>query len=288
MRTLFRTAVVVLTTFLMAMPAFAWGDPGHMLVTQIAYDNLNETAKARVDELAQLVVFRDTEYDFVTLSCWMDDIRSTPALEPIKDWHFITLNFGISTQPPPPPVNVQSILDWSIARLRAGRDSERVTAYTLAYLAHLTGDVHQPLHCATRTTTARPDGDRGGNLFFLHADAIRPNLHSYWDGAAGLFDEEPFERPLNTSERRRLRSVARSITQAFPASSINNLNNLTPETWVRESHELAKTEAYVGVTENSIPDTDYVTKTQRTARRRIATAGYRLARVLNASLGNTN
>lgn len=284
MRLIVRTSSVVLLTLLMSVPAFAWGDPGHMLVAQIAYDNLNDTAKSRVDELVEHVSFRDNEYDFVTVACWMDDIRNTPAFEPIKDWHFITKRFivsGPAAEEPPPPVNVQSILDWSISRLRSGRGSERVLAYTVAYLVHLTGDVHQPLHCATRYTAARPDGDLGGNLFFLHADAIRPNLHSYWDGAGGFFDAENLERPLNTIERQRLKTLARSITQAFPPSAIENLNDLTPGTWVQESHNLARSKAYVGVTENTVPNSDYETKTRDTSRRRIATAGYRLARVLN-------
>ena len=289
MRTLLRTSVVVLITLLMSVPAFAWGDPGHMAVAQIAYDNLNQTAKARVDELAQQVTFGDNAYTFMTLACWMDDIRDTSALEPLKDWHFITLRFDDGIPPveqPPPTINVQSILDWSIARLRAGRDSKRVQGYTLAYLAHLTGDVHQPLHCSTRYTAAMPDGDLGGNFFRLSSNAIRPNLHSYWDGAAGFFDSANLTRPLNRSERQRIRNFATKIQQDFPAGDIDNVDDLTPATWVTESHELARTVVYMNITPNTVPSNDYRDNTRDTTRKRIATAGYRLARVLNQTLGN--
>ena len=289
MRTLLRTSVVVLITLMMSVPAFAWGDPGHMVVAQIAYDNLNPAAKARVDELSTQVTFGNQPYTFVTLACWMDDIRDTSALEPLKEWHFITLRFivsGPAVDQPPPPVNVQSILDWSIARLRAGRDSQRVKGYTLAYLAHLTGDVHQPLHSTTRYTTALPDGDLGGNLFRLSASTVRKNLHSYWDGAAGFFDPANIQRPLNRAERRSIRNFARKIQEDFPASDIDDVDDLNPATWVQESHNLAKTEAYDGITENSVPDGPYRDKTVEITRRRIATAGYRLARVLNETLGN--
>jgi len=273
----------------MSAPAFAWGDPGHMAVAQIAYDNLNQTARARVDQLARQVAFQNNTYNFVTLSCWMDDIRDAAALEPLKDWHFITLRFivsGPAVDEPPPPVNVQSILDWSIARLRARRDSERVQGYTLAYLVHLTGDVHQPLHSTTRYTAALPDGDLGGNRFFLSSNAIRPNLHSYWDGVAGFFDAANLTRPLNSNERRRLRAFARTIQEDFPADEIDDVDDLTPATWVTESHELAKTVVYTDITETTVPSNAYRDKTRDTSRKRIATAGYRLARVLNTTLGN--
>jgi hypothetical protein len=291
MRTLLRSSVIVLITFLMAVPAFAWGDPGHMVVAQIAFDNLNETAKARVNELVPQVTLGNNTYTFVTLACWMDDIRDTSALEPLKDWHFITLRFDDGIPPveqPPPPINVQSILDWSIARLRTRRDSKRVQAYTLAYLAHLTGDVHQPLHCATRYNAAMPDGDLGGNFFRLSSTAIRPNLHSYWDGAAGFFDSANLTRPLNSNERQRIRNFARQIQQDFPAADIADVDNVSPATWVTESHELARTVAYLNITPNTVPSNAYRDTTRDTARKRIATAGYRLARVLNETLGTPN
>lgn len=291
MRTLLRTSVAVLITLLMSVPAFAWGDPGHMVVAQIAYDNLNETAKARVDELAPQVTFGSDTYTFVTLACWMDDIRDTTALEPLKEWHFITLRFivsGPAVEQPPPPVNVQSILEWSIARLQARRDSDRVMGYTLAYLAHLTGDVHQPLHTTTRYTAALPDGDLGGNLFRLSSSAVRRNLHSYWDGAAGFFDSANIQRPLNRAERRSIRAFAREIQEDFPANSIGAVDDLNPSTWVRESHDLGRTIVYDGVTENTVPNSTYRDKTVEKARERIATAGYRLARVLNQTLGSSN
>lgn len=291
MRTLLKTSVAVLITLLMSVPSFAWGDPGHMVVAQIAYDNLNPTAKARVDQLAQQVTFGNNAYTFVTLACWMDDIRDTSALEPLKDWHFITLRFddGIPhVEQPPPPINVQSILNWSIARLREGRDSQRVQGYTLAYLAHLTGDVHQPLHCSTRYTADMPNGDLGGNFFKLSSSAIRPNLHSYWDGAAGFFDFANLTRPLNSNERQRIRNFARQIQQDFPKSDIANVNDLNPATWVTESHDLAETVVYKNITPNTVPTTAYRNNTRDTTRKRIATAGYRLAEVLNDILRDSS
>jgi S1/P1 Nuclease len=41
-------------------------------------------------------------------------------------------------------------------------DGER-KAIALAWLFHLVGDIHQPLHTAQLFTTEYPQGDRGGN-----------------------------------------------------------------------------------------------------------------------------
>src|SRR5262249_11163236 len=46
-------------------------------------------------------------------------------------------------------------------RLRTAADDDRAVA--LCWLLHLTGDVHQPLHCASLFTDKFPEGDFGGN-----------------------------------------------------------------------------------------------------------------------------
>ena len=55
---------------------------------------------------------------------------------------------------------------------------------------------------------------------------------------------------------------------------------LNPDTWARESHLLAANVVYT-LPENSAPTDEYNAKARRTARQRIALAGYRLAGVLN-------
>lgn len=262
--------------------AFAWGDPGHMVVTQIAFENLDPAARTRVNDLAARIRFSNNTYNFVSAACWMDDIRRNPAFEPIREWHFITLRFivsGPAQDEPPPPVNAVSILDWSIRTLRNPRARPATRAFALAYLLHLTGDIHQPLHATTRFTTALPDGDFGGNSFRL---AGTPNnLHSYWDSAGMLFTAEQGVRPANPAENSPLRTIARSIMNAHPASSLPQASNLQPSEWARESHELGREEVYEGVTENTTPDTAYRNKVRRISRQRMALAGRRLANLLN-------
>ena len=62
-------------------------------------------------------------------------------------------------------------------------DPER-KAIALAWLFHLVGDVHQPLHAVQLFTVEYPNGDRGGNQICIRvSQAGQPvDLHRFWDG----------------------------------------------------------------------------------------------------------
>ena len=266
--------------------AGAWGDTGHMVVAQIAFNNLDSQRRVRVTQLAQKVQLANRTYDFVTVACWMDDARDFPMFEPLRDWHFIDKRFivsGPAQDLPPPPVNVQSILEWAIDKLGDPTAKENAKAYALAYLVHLAGDVHQPLHCASRFTADHPDGDHGGN-FFLLKNAPRPNLHSYWDAAGGLFNFTDVEHPLNSAGKQRVKQFASNITSLNPESAFPNVADLQPADWVSESHGFARTDSYQDISENGTPSTQYRDHTQAVCRKRLALAGYRLARVIEKVL----
>ena len=53
-------------------------------------------------------------------------------------------------------------------------------SFALRLLIHYLGDIHQPLHCASRVDDEYPEGDRGGNSFPLRVSGFR-NLHMLWD-----------------------------------------------------------------------------------------------------------
>jgi hypothetical protein len=245
-----------------ATMALAWDDTGHMVVAQIAWENLDSLAQKRVNQLAQRVFLPERTYDFVTVACWMDDARDFPMFEPLREWHFINKRFivsGPAQDAPPPPVNVQTILEWCMQKLGDGTSSENAKAYALAYLIHLIGDIHQPLHCATRYTERHPQGDAGGNFFPLR-NAPRAKLHSYWDAAGGLFNFVEVKRPLDGVGQQRIRQFARDIMAAHPSNSLQNVNDLQAGNWAEESHQLARSEVYRNIEENGKPDSAYVTK----------------------------
>jgi S1/P1 Nuclease len=278
---------LTLVFFSLQATALGWGDPGHMTVAQIAFEDLSAAQQARVNELAALIELDDHEYEFVTSACWMDDIRDFPMFEPIKDWHFITQMFIIDSavqQKPPPPVNAASIIAFLKTRIGNPKEPDIKKAYYLAELVHLVGDIHQPLHTVTRFTHDEPEGDRGGNLFFLGEGSLRGNLHSYWDAAGGIFGVGNIRRPLSNNGRSRLQQFAKVIKDKVPKDSpaiVGKVGNLNPDVWAKEGFDLRE-DIYSGIKEQDVPDPNYEKKTQRISRERIALAGYRLAAILKA------
>ena len=57
-------------------------------------------------------------------------------------------------------------------------------AIALAWLFHLVGDIHQPLHVSQIFTLDYPNGDRGGNEICVRVTQFgQPmDLHRFWDG----------------------------------------------------------------------------------------------------------
>ena len=71
--------------------ARAWDGMGHMLIAQIAYDRLNDKARAHVDELAAKLHKGDAPYNAINIACWADDIKGAagdPQFRGLyKPWH---------------------------------------------------------------------------------------------------------------------------------------------------------------------------------------------------------
>jgi hypothetical protein len=63
----------------------------------------------------------------------------------------------------PEPVNILTALAENERVVKNGSGDAERRAIALAWLFHLVGDVHQPLHTAQLFTVDYPQGDRGGN-----------------------------------------------------------------------------------------------------------------------------
>lgn len=215
-----------------AIPAFvlplqAWNRTGHKAIALIAYSKMNPVARRRVDALlrahpdyARFVEgVPGTPQDqarsaFLAASIWPDNIRNdprffddnaqpTPPLAGFPDmgrhqmWHYIDIPFSNDGTPvpdsPPSPNAVTQISEFR-KTIADARIPASIRAYQLSWLLHLIGDVHQPLHCATRFQAEQRDKetnrfvpDQGGNLVLLENGRT---LHAYWDGLLGDSDDE--------------------------------------------------------------------------------------------------
>ena len=158
----------------------------------------------------------------------------------------------------------------------ASDESDALKSYDLVWLLHLTGDIHQPLHCATRVTKTSKRGDAGGNSVVV--DVAPNDLHGYWDNLLGMGDTENYP-------------VAVKAAQLLAAADTSAASDIKEADWANESFTLAKSNVYVDppigpglgkFTMSSNPS--YTADSLKIAQQRVALAGTRLANVLNAEL----
>jgi hypothetical protein len=262
--------------------AFAWGDTGHMVVAQIAYSRLNPTAKARVDELVSLLKFGGKTYNHVTVANMMDDFRGDESKNRFKPWHFTNDPFFDGIDPKDlnlPEINAEERINFIVEKFKSGGfGSDLKDAQHLAYLIHLVGDIHQPLHTTSRYSAETPNGDLGGNSFLIQGP--RRNLHSYWDAGGGLFGFKDVQRPLSREGWKSITDYAFEARKAYPFSS-PEWKDMDVSHWVKEGHDLALSSAYDGIEQHTRPSEEYQERAQEVCRKRLAMGGYRLGQLIN-------
>jgi S1/P1 Nuclease len=75
---------------------------------------------------------------------------------------------NLRTYKPESPSHILTAMAENESIVKNENDLER-KAIALAWLFHLVGDVHQPLHTAQLFTAEYPNGDRGGNEICVRA-----------------------------------------------------------------------------------------------------------------------
>jgi hypothetical protein len=274
--------------------SLGWGAGGHMMVAQIAFKRLNPKAKAKANELLAIKInpaaLSAKSKDFVNAAHWADDLRPFPEFDSFKPLHFIDQPFSIdgTTLPAdlPEPDNIVKALQDNVNILKTSTD-KNAQAQALRLIIHFVGDIHQPLHCATRVDSAHPEGDRGGNLVSIKIPGTggilkTTNLHSYWDGGIGSFPPTgPNFKPPPLSQIPAAAAKAMAGNPATdPALKLDDPFNFTA--WAEESLTLAKDVAYKNITNGTKPRAAYKNASVKVVRKRVAWGGYRLAALLNA------
>src|SRR5215510_6074684 len=173
---------------------------------------------------------------------WADDIRSNDKQQHRAPWQYINWPFKPDGQPPsvqtrePEAVNILTAMVEN-QRIVANENDAGRKAIALAWLFHLVGDIHQPLHTVQLFTVDYPNGDRGGNEICVRVtQAGQPmDLHRFWDGVIA-----------SSSNLTPLRNDATALRnrQGFERSELTELANTDFESWAKESFEIATKIAY--------------------------------------------
>jgi hypothetical protein len=291
----FNRAIAIGVAFLiLCTPSISlgWGAGGHMIVASIAFSRLNPRAKAQAKTLLAIAInpaaVSAKSKDFVNAAHWPDDLRQFPEFDSFKPLHFIDQQFSLdgTALPAVPTPDIVTALADNVNILKTSTD-KNAQAQALRFIIHFVGDIHQPLHCATRVSSANPQGDRGGNLVSIKVPATggklkTTNLHSYWDGGIGSFPKTGANfRPPPLSQIGPAAALAKAGNpDTDPGLKLNDPFNF--QAWADESLTAAKDTAYAGMTNGAKPNATYRSKALKVARKRVAWGGYRLAALLNA------
>jgi len=202
-----------------------WNSTGHKVVALIAWEDLTPKTRAAITAILKqhpryvkdllLNAPADETSDeqartaFATAATWPDMVRS-PA-NPMSQthshpvWHYIDIPYAVNgqavnEQPPEGdgPHDIVEALKQCTDELKDSKTSDADKAVDICWVAHLVGDIHQPLHAISLYSPQYPDGDQGGNAEMALRDPPYPDsaakLHSIWDSLLGNFQSEEFMR----------------------------------------------------------------------------------------------
>ncbi|MGH9567268.1 MAG: S1/P1 nuclease, partial [Candidatus Angelobacter sp.] len=177
--------------------SYGWGCSGHEIIALIAERQLGPNAQQQVQallgenalyapDLSRFCVHTSLSAGLMPFySTWADDFREQD--EETAVWHFWNVPIQAATPPAASQFCNHGCVVQAIQKqvtLLKSNVSDTAKARALAFIIHLVGDLHQPLHVST-------NNDRGGNCvpvtFFdkMPQPAARgsfiPNLHEIWD-----------------------------------------------------------------------------------------------------------
>ena len=305
-----RSILVGAVMLVLAALTFGWDDTGHRTTAYIAWQQMTPAARESVikilrsapedsDISAYYMTGPDSEENekleyFMFIATWADVVRERSLEVRNKkyhhsNWHYDDtfwkqLNNKAEVLPNAEEggVAVDKLMDFDkVLRNTSATDKDKAVA--IAWIEHLIGDIHQPLHTSARVTDREPKGDQGANLFLLTPEGTprekQMNLHWFWDSIVSR------SVPIKGDEcdREYIANVARKIMKKYPSTSFDSA--VKPgafDEWRKESFALNPTDVFTpDLVRFQMPSEKYKKHAFQIAERQLALAGYRLAATFN-------
>ena len=277
--------LVALLCLGIAFTAFAWGRQGHALVGDLAERHLDPTAKA---EIARLLA-GEADPTLAGAASWADDLRdSDPArFKATSKWHYINAKGGgcgfdlardcadgncvvgaIEAQ--------RAILADRSQPIEARRDA-------LKFIVHFIGDAHQPMHAGSRT-------DAGGNGFQVSLRTpLEPEAYArskYVDGVMGTNLHSVWDYYILASNNLDLRQYSDRLDKLpWPPYPAPSRYDVMPLAWAGESCRLIEARGIYPPDDTHTMDSAYLDAMRPLAEQRVRQAAWRLAQLLNQTIG---
>lgn len=297
-----------------AISTFAWDDTGHKITAYIAWNSMTPAVRERVVAIlmeapedstigplyqnygSRSVDTRRREF-FMLMATWADMVRDRKFDTRYRKYHHSNWHYsdkfwrrdGDKIEYLPAPEDGGQALErlQEYSRMIVGRSPDREKAIAIAWIQHLIGDLHQPLHTSARVTETEPKGDQGGNLFLLTPQGTprdkQENLHWFWDSI--IVRNTPNSK--NECDAEFLDPIAESIMKEHPRSAMQK--DIRPgdfEGWIKDSLSLAQSDVFSpDLKRFEMPTDKYKKKAYKLARQRLALAGYRMADMFTSAFG---
>jgi hypothetical protein len=239
--------------------AFPWYDKGHRVVALIAEANLTAETRRRIQEILPAGT------TLADAAIWPDhEGRSIGELDPL---HYVSIpedaeGYDEARDCPQRDCVIEA-LRWFLSNLADKNAPTIIRRFALRYVAHLVGDMHQPLHAGRAK-------DRGGTQIPVSYKGQRTNLHYFWDTDLVEMEEGSAEE------------VARRLDAGLTEEERRQWQSGGPIQWIDESMRLARSRVYALGESVELSD-QYVERARPVVRSRLIQAGVRLAWLLNAA-----
>ena len=250
-------ATLLLVQWVSGSSAFAWRDKGHRVVALIAEANFTQETRKRIQEILPAGT------TLADAAVWPDhEGRSIGDLNPL---HYVSIaenaeGYDQARDCPERDCMVEA-LKWFLANLGEKNAPTIIKRMALRYVAHLVGDMHQPLHAGRLK-------DRGGAEIKVSYHGQTTNLHYFWD------------LDLVEMEGGSAEELARRLGAAVTEEERLRWQSGGPVQWTDESLMLVRTRAYSLGQSVELSD-EYVEMARPVVRTRLVQAGIRLAWLLN-------
>ena len=264
--------------------ASAWGPLGHSAVGALAERHLDPKAQA---EVARLLA-GESNPTLAGIANWADALRysSPDTYKATSRWHYINAKgggcaFDLARDCADGQCIVGAIETQRAILADPDQPIEK-RREALKFVVHFVGDVHQPMHAGNRP-------DAGGNGYQISLTTpIEPEAYArakYVNGVMGTNLHSVWDYYILASAGQDLDAfVSRLDALPWPPFPQKSPYDVMPLAWAGESCRLIDARALYP--EQHKMDHGYLDAMRPLAEQRIRQAGWRLAQLLNQTLGS--
>lgn len=255
--------ITALFALLISSPAFGWGREGHETIAKIADNNLQPSAKKKIEKYLD-------GHSIVYWSKWMDDYRHTKTYRAMHHWHTAPVNqeYRYEDYLLDDDGDAVNALENAIKILENYRDhSDSTVAVNLKYVIHIVGDMHCPGHIKYQDENGKIRPNKY-NVYPLKSNTPM-SIHSVWDFYA-----------IQTTRIYSSTEWAEELERPMSRKDAKIIGAGTPRDWMHDNAVRCEIQYELAGPGDRL-DQDFLNAAMPLIETQILYAGYRLAALLN-------